>query len=918
MSINIDTIYANDESTSITQNVPENVYSVMRGNKIVLCPMSYQNTNHGGVWITRPGYFFGSTTRDCPRCKELTSSSQSIAVETASSTSTPASATTYPVETNIGRDIEDSFIVGIDDVDGDMERLVVNITAADAVDISNFSNDDSSAPQCDESSTIIYDETNAEFDKIRKLQQERDKRELFLNSKIDPVNTNNEKSTVADFEFAEVNELLTFIQNLSRNILKEMDPSESQRASVNSEVGGAVNIELLLSHLYETVGSSIENTEAFYRDKSYKNKTYKVAVIGTTGAGKSALIGSLLGYCLEINQQQRNQQLSYSGVLEDGFSVAEADELESRIGKPELGEGEACTFGTRMYARENTGGKLAFIDTGGFLDTRGVNWDICNLSSLKCAEALYAIVVVISSSMILENHSSNFIALVLKLQRAFKNPHDGWKSVLFAINDKQARYYENKEGDTIFYSEEGLHELIYDSIRTISSNSKVRLDSLLKQFNLTFDEGKRAAMISELDPNFRSTVSQDQIDIFRSAWQELQTWDAILENMGHSADGFVYKKSNFIIVKLKGTFAATISSRNATRERIISIVQRKGTNEVPQPAFMNSNFDAISLFNANVSNIRERLKIVCNVAVRYLNKWILLMKELNERTTAVLTREEIDGDKIVLKINDYETKIGIEQNKIARYESDELVKLNPITATIGSRFVIIGKIFKNPTTFIYNDKSCPFEKIQHEVEEGSCILKIGEKHNVTRGYFTEILNKPADGYYKCTYTPGYHSSVQIENTEMVYLSIDSTARIVPLVKIKHATDYINAKKSSELDVIRFAEQRELEKRKMRIFKLCEKEYKMKQLYKTDEYYAEINKLNNEIDRKEMENIRSKVGRQFGYFQNNEDKVLRFGRVISALIVAFDFKSDVIDKTEYNVFMDHFQKMYKNFDLLDRN
>lgn len=194
-----------------------------------------------------------------------------------------------------------------------------------------------------------------------------------------------------------------------------MDSIEQRWLAYNARAGGEkVTGDRLIVQLNSIVGNSTECTCNFY--KNNPTKQYKVAVIGTTGAGKSALIGSLLGYGLGLDGRP-DPKLCYNNAREEGFEESEA----AAIGKPVLGTDGAQTLGTQIHARNDSKGQLAFVDCGGFLDTRGVVYDICNAAAFKCIESLYAIVVVISSSMVLDNHSTVFIQLVAKLRKCSAN-----------------------------------------------------------------------------------------------------------------------------------------------------------------------------------------------------------------------------------------------------------------------------------------------------------------------------------------------------------------------------------------------------------------------------------------------------------------------------------------------------------------
>jgi len=153
-------------------------------------------------------------------------------------------------------------------------------------------------------------------------------------------------------------------------------------------------------------------------------------VIGKTGAGKSLLIGYLLGFPLgkkkiEVGSRSRKK---------DVYDYR--NEVEERFGRPKIGHGSSETKGALVYGN--------YIDASGLSDISGFEADVCNAVAMQMIVDRYQpqkVIIVFDSSFISTNRASGFFELIEVVNRIIDNASgkNVLGNILFVINDKNGR-----------------------------------------------------------------------------------------------------------------------------------------------------------------------------------------------------------------------------------------------------------------------------------------------------------------------------------------------------------------------------------------------------------------------------------------------------------------------------------------------
>ena len=159
-------------------------------------------------------------------------------------------------------------------------------------------------------------------------------------------------------------------------------------------------------------------------EKRGKPGMKKVFVVGNTGAGRSTLLGYLIGH----EMKKEYYRIDYASVAEPGV-----------VDRPVIGHRRrAQTKGCSVY--HSLQAYLQLIDSAGSLDSGGAHSDLINAVSLTMMSETHppdVLLVMITSSAVLEARSSGFLTIIHNLMKAFR-AHEletVLPALVFVIND---------------------------------------------------------------------------------------------------------------------------------------------------------------------------------------------------------------------------------------------------------------------------------------------------------------------------------------------------------------------------------------------------------------------------------------------------------------------------------------------------
>jgi hypothetical protein len=183
-------------------------------------------------------------------------------------------------------------------------------------------------------------------------------------------------------------------------------------------------------------------------------------VMGKSGAGKSLLIGYLLGAKI-------TSKYTFNGHSNDlDFDYSEQENPKQIHRYPKVGHGRSETPGASVYED--------LIDTAGDIDTEGGGADICNAVAISIITSRYrpTRLIVAMDVALFSVRFQDFIDLTQKLRRCLRNLTDPetMSSILFLVNDREG-----------LKNEESIRGYISKAI----VDAKGALKDFLKQYNLS-------------------------------------------------------------------------------------------------------------------------------------------------------------------------------------------------------------------------------------------------------------------------------------------------------------------------------------------------------------------------------------------------------------------------------------------------
>ncbi|PJD91371.1 MAG: hypothetical protein CK424_07045 [Legionella sp.] len=175
-----------------------------------------------------------------------------------------------------------------------------------------------------------------------------------------------------------------------------------------------MRLERLLEHMNQIVIPTMSQLEACSKPR--------IMVMGPTGIGKSALVGSLLG------EQLKTVSINYKNKIVYANSSTQK--------RPKIGQGESQTKGCAVYSR--TERPYAYIDCAGIFDTEGYEAEVCNAMAVKFAAAQTcprAVILLLEEHDITVGKAHIFRQRLTQLKRVFPNIDKAWPALLFVVNN---------------------------------------------------------------------------------------------------------------------------------------------------------------------------------------------------------------------------------------------------------------------------------------------------------------------------------------------------------------------------------------------------------------------------------------------------------------------------------------------------
>ena len=428
---------------------------------------------------------------------------------------------------------------------------------------------------------------------------------------------------------------VVFNQTLYYDLAQEIYSKLSER---ERGVLTEINLNIMLESIKEFF-SGIANETNKHNDK--KNP---ILVLGHTGAGKSTLIGYLLG-----------QELVYKPLASSKIVL---DYSEPRPSFPVIGHRtyQSTTKGGHLYTIPNS--RFEYIDCAGAVDTSGVEADICNAMAISMLIKLVPpkkIVVVCDPTDITLNKGTNFIDLIDRLRRCLKNPTDQrmWSSILFLANDHNP---PGQRSGAAEMKELILHELgeAIDSIQEECKRlipPKSRLTKILELLEID-DEDLFEEDYSNSHPPEPFTPFEIQTNRRVSEYQCKKQILALLR-----------KYHNMLIV--------TDFSTNNTKTSVLAALNTATPSSLPKDFFTPEH-----LYDDKISQLSFQFNTVLVVVASYFNEIVLkkdnyasIIADLNNRLRTINDAIERAGnDERQLTAN---PQLFISQNSGRIKEIDE-------------------------------------------------------------------------------------------------------------------------------------------------------------------------------------------------------------------------------------------------------
>lgn len=243
-----------------------------------------------------------------------------------------------------------------------------------------------------------------------------------------------------------------------------LELAERMYDSCTDKEKGILKIALegtIAKEVVPAIKGMIESIEGAFHNifeiTSLANKSTYTAVMGLTGAGKSLLIGTLLGGRIE-----ETDNCSYRFVNSTGLSLPEVSASRNSVSR-----------GGSLYG--------TYIDTAGLFDTKGIEMNICNSMAIHLAFSSHTpkrLIIVISPSYF-DNRAMGLREIFRMLKvciRSFPD-EDTLSSILFVLNKQ---ILASGEENT---TEGGLHRLISQRLKILRNDINTEIMNFIKKHN---------------------------------------------------------------------------------------------------------------------------------------------------------------------------------------------------------------------------------------------------------------------------------------------------------------------------------------------------------------------------------------------------------------------------------------------------
>lgn len=375
-------------------------------------------------------------------------------------------------------------------------------------------------------------------------------------------------------------------------------------------------------------------------------------VVGDTGAGKSLLIGYLLGAKVKTEKKDKESD-------EVHFIYENNDEV-----LPRVSGGGSETLGCKTYER--------YIDTAGLDSTARKEEDICNAAAIHLVTKVCKpkrLILVIQPSDIIEKRNTALFKKVNLLQRIIKNFQNNFSAILFVVNDINT---------PPVYSEATANKLIVKFDNAITTLKKEQ-EKLLPNNTWT-------GMFAQYNPYnyFKSKESQEELQ---------QQIKEKIKDPGLLKRCLEFQEEINILTKIKeGNLLVTDLLKDNTREKIKAweeeqIKAAKGESKKPASDFIDmenyvqgawKDFKNVLLVVSDYFLHLQKQKKSYHSSIEEID---LMVKELNDNIQKLQSSDESSRQEIIKQKNELIEKYCRQLPKeIKKLESKKETLENEITA----------------------------------------------------------------------------------------------------------------------------------------------------------------------------------------------------------------------------------------------
>jgi hypothetical protein len=525
--------------------------------------------------------------------------------------------------------------------------------------------------------------------------------------------------------------------------IEAMFSEESKQKLLENSLGD-IELDFIFDSMMKVFSENFKNT---------KDQTSDTMVLGKSGAGKSLLIGYLLGNKVIEPETQLNHSRKLQFAKDEEHC-------------PIIGSGVSVTKGCRTFKK--------YIDTAGFLDTGGSSFDLCNAAAIHMTTQVCSpknLILVISPN-VFDERGQEFLGLIKNLQKFLYNANDKsvLSSILLLINDKKnpikptVNLIVNQINDAI--------NILQTEQKNLLGESKYnQLISYVSSFFFKKNESKIKELLLQLPEKRR-----DKYFEYQNSVNILKTIIGIDDGIEEETVTNPNKKPNIIVAdfltnetrkKIK-EWEESISSRSLSREsfNMYSLVEN-GYSKFKYALNLGVlYFDGLLREKERVNNLLKRTEELIEECENHI-------RTLNNPTGIMPSKDYVDiKEKLLKKLGTIEESLG-KYKKQRDYNIKEIDRLQKSTElkvlaelktsepiTYRYWFVFFDSWAKK-YTFNYSGSPFPIkmEKKENNKIESSVAKKednidiIIEKSKSPGKFFDENDSKLCEGKYTVKYLP---------------------------------------------------------------------------------------------------------------------------------------------------------------------